>query len=147
MSEEHTTQGGVDWELRVAEDAMIAAPDGSPELARAMRRHADGVRNMMQSELVPSFMHAIDTIMAKHIGALNTEMQKSARAVAARLGKIDKRVDAVVARLDTKREILAEHDRRIKALEENSERLEALEDAIAALRAASVVERDEAAGA
>jgi hypothetical protein len=65
-NKEHTMQGGVDWELRTAEEAMVAAPGGSKELALAMRRHADGVRNMMQSELVPSFQNAIDNISEKH---------------------------------------------------------------------------------
>ena len=53
---------------------MVAAPDGTPALARAMRLHADGVRNMMQAELVPSFTHAIDRIMAKHVLALSDEI-------------------------------------------------------------------------
>lgn len=67
-------QGGVDWELRTAEDAMVAAPGGSKELALAMRRHADGVRNMMQSELVPSFQNAIDGISEKHTVRILTEV-------------------------------------------------------------------------
>lgn len=65
---EHTTQGGVDWELRTAEAALVVAPGGGTELALAMQRHADGVRNMMQSELVPSFEKAIDRIMAHYTG-------------------------------------------------------------------------------
>lgn len=74
---EHTTQGGVDWELRTAEDAMVAAPGGSRELALAMRRHADGVRNMMVSELVPSFENAIDRIMEQRVVDVLASVQQS----------------------------------------------------------------------
>ncbi len=73
-NKEHTMQGGVDWELRTAEEAMVAAPGGSKELAQAMRRHADGVRNMMQSELVPSFQNAIDAITEKHTVRILSEV-------------------------------------------------------------------------
>lgn len=105
---EHTTQGGVDWELRTAEAAMVAAPGGGSALAQAMQRHADGVRNMMQSELVPSFEHAIDKIMAKHVGKLSDEIgglkdgQDDLQAeFRAGLSRIQQTVSALVETVDT----------------------------------------------
>ena len=74
--------------------------------------------------------------------AFQNEMRAAAGENRTRLGKLEDLHLDVVARLDSKREMIANHELRITALEANNTRLEALEDAIAALRAASIVERD-----
>lgn len=83
------TQGGVDWELRTSEEMMVAA-GASPALALAFRRHADGVRNMMQGAMVPMFVEMVDRALGGKIDGLRTDVQRLASESAARLGKLDR---------------------------------------------------------
>lgn len=106
---------------------MVVAPGGGKELALAMRRHADGVRNMMQSELVPSFQNAIDRIMEQRVVDVLASVQRS----------LDTQMDMVQQVLNAHREDAARlgklerghrrHAKRIGALEANNTRLDALE--------------------
>ena len=165
------TQGGTAWELATAGEQMVAARRaGDPEAeVLALIRFADGLRNSSVGVVGQVVSPLADQIKAlaeivtnarQHDLTWRTEERQRRDAQSTRLyeeldkliaaseesarglGKIDHRVDAVVARLDVKRVTIADHEQRITALESNNTRLEALEDAIAALRAASIVERD-----
>lgn len=59
------TEGGTEWELKEAENAIVAANGDPRALAMAMRRHTEAQRNMMQSVLVPSFQHAVEVLVDK----------------------------------------------------------------------------------
>lgn len=135
MSETARPEGGVEWELAQAEHAIIAAGTDPVALAVAFRRHAEAIRNMMQSAIVPAFVDLVDRAFGarldpwgEKIDGLRTDVQASAQDVATRLGKHAEDIDDLALR--------------VSALEANSARLEALEDAIASLRLASVAERD-----
>ncbi len=74
---DYTTQGGTDWELKEAENALIAAGDDPQARALAQRRHAEAIRNMMQSALVPSFEKAVSTLIDKSAAAVIAEVHVS----------------------------------------------------------------------
>lgn len=59
-------------DLDTAEALLIAA--GRPELAQALRYQAQGVRNLVQGEWGQSFASALESILARHIGELKTEI-------------------------------------------------------------------------
>jgi hypothetical protein len=101
------TEGGVEWELAQAEHAIIAAGSDQAALAVAFRRHAEAIRNMMQSAIVPAFVDLVDRTLkqrldpvADAITGLRTDVQASAQDVAARLGKHDDDIEKVMLRLD-----------------------------------------------
>ena len=125
--------------------ASIAAPVYTQleALSSQMRTLAEIVTNARQHDLTWRTEERMrrDAQSTRLYDELDKLIAASGEAVRG-LGKIDERVDAVVARLDHKRDAIANHELRITALEANNTRLEALEDAIAALRAASIVERD-----
>jgi hypothetical protein len=94
-------EGGVEWELGRAEDAMIAAGDDPAALAKAMRRHTEGIRNMMQGAVVPSFVQLVERVLgekidlvAGKIDGLRMDVQHLASESATRLGKLEQRMDA-----------------------------------------------------
>jgi methyl-accepting chemotaxis protein len=55
-----TDQGGTEWELREAENAIVAAGNDPVALAQAQRRHAEAIRNMMQGAIVPMFVTMVE---------------------------------------------------------------------------------------
>jgi hypothetical protein len=104
------TQGGTEWELQQAENAMIAAGDDPAALAKAQRRHADAIRNMMQGAIVPSFVQLVERVLTEKIdpvsagiSGLRTDVQQLAAETATRLGKLSTDVTALEQRLDNKR--------------------------------------------
>lgn len=78
---DYTTQGGTDWELKEAENALIAAGDDPQARALAQRRHAEAIRNMMQSALVPSFEKAVSTLIDKSAASVIAEVHISIEAM------------------------------------------------------------------
>lgn len=72
-------------DLDTAEEMLIAA--GNTELAQALRFQTQGVRNMMQTALVPSFQKAVEDILAKGMQQLRDDIGEVAKQQA----KIEKR--------------------------------------------------------
>lgn len=102
MSNAPTTEGGVEWELTQAENAIIAAGADPVALAQAQRRHADAVRNMMQGVLVPSFVQLVERVLGEKIDpvgvkvdGLRADVQQLAVETATRLGKLEKGLQAL----------------------------------------------------
>ncbi len=91
MSDSPKTEGGYESDLREAENAMIAA--GHPDIALGMRRHSEAQRNMMQGVLVPMFANLVERILGPKIDGLRTDVQTWALESAARLGKLETRLD------------------------------------------------------
>lgn len=163
--------GGYEQDLRDAENAMIAA--GHPDVALQMRRHSEAIRNYMQGAIVPMFVAMVERALGPKIEAVGIGVEGLRTEVATRLGKIEADMrglnkrhgaqikalaldvaaikDVLAARPAQRADEQALRERqhtdlalRISALEDNNIRLEALEDAIAALRSASLAERDHA---
>jgi hypothetical protein len=94
------TEGGTEWELTQAENAIVAAGNDPTALALAQRRHADAIRNMMQGAIVPSFVALVERVLgekidpvAGNIDGLRTDVQQLALESAARLGKLEARMN------------------------------------------------------
>ena len=83
--------GGYEHDLREAENAMAAA--GHPDIALGMRRHSEAQRNMMQGVLVPMFVAMVEKTIGPKIDGLRTDVQAWAVESAARLQKIEHRLD------------------------------------------------------
>lgn len=96
--------------------------------------------------LIATFLETFPAQFTTFQRDMRAAVEETAQSIKKEMSDLRDSHSTIIDRLDNKRELLADHERRISALEENSARLEALEDAIAALRAASVVERDEAVG-
>ena len=125
-------QGGYENDLRDAENAMAAA--GHPDIALGMRRHSEAQRNMMQGVLVPMFVEMVERTLGGKIDGLRGDVQRWALESAARLGKLETRMDAseddraqLNARLARIESILserpvqreAEHQALLKAIRDN----------------------------
>jgi len=133
-------------DLDTAESLLIAA--GSPEQAKAMRHHTQGIRNFIQGEFGQSFVDAFERVMEKHITPLSeeihglrTDVQQSAAESAARLGKLEEgqeRLAGEVADL-AGRMSASEADR--KDMHHRLARLEAVNDRLARIEAAMAAGR------
>lgn len=95
-----TQDGGTDWELLQAENAIAASGTDTVALAKAQRRHADAIRNMMQGALVPSFVSLVERVIGEKITpvsegieGLRGDVRHLASESAARLGKLEQRMD------------------------------------------------------
>lgn len=75
-------------DLDTAEELLIAA--GRPELAKALRYQAQGVRNLVQGEWGQSFVNTLDSMLALHLQPIAKEMAALRSEVATRLGKLEK---------------------------------------------------------
>ena len=126
-------------DLETAERMVIAA--GKPELAPALRAHADGVRNLVQGEWGKSFVGSLENLLVKYIdplgkdmGGLRADVQHWAAESAARLGKLEarmgaseadraelrqrlERIERIMAERPSQRE--AEHQALLKAIRDN----------------------------
>ena len=126
MSDDYTTQGGTDWELKEAENALIAAGDDPQARALAQRRHAEAIRNMMQSALVPSFEKAVSTLINKSAASVIAEVHISIEQMTGLVQQV------LVATKENARG-LKKHAQEINALNvaqiEHTARLDALEKA------------------
>lgn len=83
---------GYERDLRDAENAVIAA--GHPDVALQMRRHSEAIRNYMQGAIVPMFVEMVERALGPKIDGLRTDVQGWASESAARLGKLETRMDA-----------------------------------------------------
>lgn len=123
-----TTQGGTDWELREAENAIIAAGDDPVARAVAFRRHAEAIRNMMQSALVPSFVQATSTLMESHTVRILTEVAlrlDQQQALVMQLLAMQKASDAHAKRALA---VAEETTRGLKKLNTRVQRMESTDD-------------------
>jgi hypothetical protein len=131
--EQKKSDGGWEWELKQAEAAIASAPGGSPELARGVYLQAQAIRNMFMGDIGQSYVNSLETAVGRGIGAaiapLTSEVSGLRTEVAMRLQKIDERVDAVVVRLDRKRDVLAAYGKR---LDDHDVRLDTFETKVAA---------------
>ena len=134
-------------DLDTAEQMLIAA--GKPELAMALRHQAQGVRNLVQGEWGMSFVTALESVVAKHVGplaeqvnGLRRDVQQSAAESVRRLGKLEADAKelrdgqlAASSRLDVHDQRLAEIEQLLRERPEQR-RIEhqALLDAIRAVR-------------
>ena len=91
MTRTKRTKGGYEQDLRDAENAMIAA--GHPDVALQMRRHSEAIRNYMQGAIVPMFVEMVDRTLGGKIDGLRADVQGWASESAARLGKLESRMD------------------------------------------------------
>lgn len=156
--------GGTQWELREAENAMVAADDPVAR-ATAMRRHAEAVRNMMVSELVPSFEKGVGDILERKfkqildaVEGLQGEVQKSAGEATLAWGRFTQELNTLAERttqiesaLAARPELrLAEHraivdeisERTTAKLEQFDQRLHAFEVAFAIVGATGAISED-----
>lgn len=125
MSDEYTTQGGTDWELKEAENALIAAGDDVQARALAQRRHAEAIRNMMQSALVPSFEKAVSTLIDRSAASVIAEVHIS-------IDSMTGMVQQILAATKEHGRGLKKHEKEIKDIQvvqvKHAERLDVLDN-------------------
>jgi hypothetical protein len=85
--------GGDEWALREAEQNLIDAGDDPVARAQAMHRHAEAIRNMMQTVLVPSFKQAIEGMLKKQTDALSARLNNSDNARLMRNAQLQDHID------------------------------------------------------
>lgn len=115
--------GGTEWELREAENAIIAAGDDPRARALAQRRHAEAIRNMMQTALVPSFERAVGTLLDKSAASVIAEVHIS----------IEQMTELVQQVLSTAREALSVSKENGRGLKKANARITKMEKRIGAL--------------
>lgn len=67
-------QGGTEWELREAENAIVAAGSDPVALATAQRRHAEAIRNMMQGAIVPMFVQMVERSLDARLSPIGAQL-------------------------------------------------------------------------
>lgn len=146
--------GGTEWELREAENALIAAGDDPTARAIAARRHAEAIRNMMQSALVPSFERAVGALFDTKIGVVVSEMRRhhgeemSALGVAsqeikklsAAINVLSGRVTSLEGRMDASEADRTAIRTRLGRIEDVNERLARIEATLAERPAQRAIE-------
>lgn len=140
MTAQEHTEGGTAWELREAENAMVAAVDDPAARAVAMRRHTEATRNMMQGELMPSFVEALGRVLDAKLEPLLTGQKETHGSIAALSGQfqsLSETVDQLESDVAALKKVMAARPKqRVKERHAYEQRLAVIEADIAELKAA-----------
>lgn len=102
-------------DLDTAEQMLIDA--GQAEQAGALRRYQQGIRNMMQTVVVPGFQNAVEGMLVREIGKLAHHLESSDRARFERNHEIDVRFDTLLSAVQGVADSMGKQGKRIDTIE------------------------------